>query len=216
LNVQAHLKSNPRIGKVVVTVGFVKHHFRRETMPKARVKTAYVLLFRGVGGATQLPTAPLREVLAEAGFENVATYINSGNAVLRSAWSREKVVAKVAEICASHFHFTKAILAPTLEEWSALIDNNPFPHAVATPAFLHAAVLAETPAEDAVPRLREYAAEGEALEVVGNVAYLHTPNGLGRSKLGEKFDKGIGVVNSARNWNTVRKLMELVRKAAEA
>jgi hypothetical protein len=37
------------------------------------------------------------------------------------------------------------------------------------------------------------------------VAYLHTPDGFGRSKLGEKFDKGIGVVNSARNWNTVLK-----------
>jgi hypothetical protein len=41
------------------------------------------------------------------------------------------------------------------------------------------------------------------------------PDGFGRSKLGEKFDKGIGVVNSAWNWNTVLKLIELVRKAAE-
>ena len=47
------------------------------------------------------------------------------------------------------------------------------------------------------------------------MAYLHTPAGFGRSKLGAKFDRGIGVVNSARNWNTVLKLMELVRKAAE-
>ena len=49
-------------------------------MRTTRSKTAFVLLFRGVGGATQLPTAPLREALTEAGFENVATYINSGNA----------------------------------------------------------------------------------------------------------------------------------------
>jgi len=181
-------------------------------MPRA--KTAYVLLFRGVGGATQLPTAPLREALTGAGLENVATYINSGNAVLRSHLPREKVIASVAEICKSHFGFTKAILAATLEEWSALISNNPFPQAVATPTCLHAAVLAEKPAEEAVSRLRGFAAEGGGIEVVGNVAYLHTPAGFGRSKLAEKFDKGIGVVNSARNWNTVLKLMELVRKAA--
>jgi uncharacterized protein (DUF1697 family) len=184
-------------------------------MPKARAKTAYVLLFRGVGGATQLPTAPLREVLTAAGFENVATYINSGNAVLRSHLSRQEVIASVAEICKARFGFTKAILAPTLEEWSALIGNNPFPEAVTTPTCLHAAVLAEKPAAEAVTRLRGFAVEGEGIEVVGNVAYLHTPNGFGRSKLAEKFDKGIGVVNSARNWNTVLKLMELVRKAAE-
>ena len=184
-------------------------------MPKTKPGTAYILLFRGVGGATQLPTAPLREALTEAGFENVATYINSGNAVLRSHLSREEVIAKVAEICKASFGFTKAILAPTLEEWSALIDNNPFPQAAATPTCLHAAVLAGTPGAEAVSRLRGFAAAGEGIEVVGNVAYLHTPDGFGRSKLAAKFDTGIGVVNSARNWNTVLKLMELVRKAAE-
>ena len=184
-------------------------------MPRTPAKTAYVLLFRGVGGATQLPTAPLREALTGAGFETVATYINSGNAVLRSRLPRETVIVAVAGICKDRFGFTKAILAPTLEEWSALIDRNPFPQAVATPKFLHAAVLAGKPAAEAVSRLQGFAAAGEGIEVVGNVAYLHTPDGFGTSRLAEKFDKGIGVVNSARNWNTVLKLMELVRKAAE-
>src|SRR5262249_29883109 len=145
-------------------------HFRSETMPKPPAKTAYVLLFRGVGGATQLPTAPLREALTAAGFENVATYITSGNAVLRSESPRDVVIAKVAEICKDRFGFTKAILAPTLEEWSALIDNNPFPQAVATPKCLHAAVLAEKPSAEAVTRLRGFAAAGEGIEVIGNVA----------------------------------------------
>ena len=54
--------------------------------------TVYILLFRGVGGATQLPTAPLREALTGAGFENVATYINSGNADRGDRMPREKVL----------------------------------------------------------------------------------------------------------------------------
>src|SRR5919107_884236 len=94
-------------------------------MPKTKI--AYILLFRGVGGATQLPTAPLPEALAEGGFQNVATYINSGNAVLRSDLSREKVIASVANICEDRFGFTKAIYAPTLAEWEDLVANNPFP-----------------------------------------------------------------------------------------
>src|SRR5215467_5367260 len=102
-------------------------------MPKPKTKTTYIILFRGVGGATQLSVAPLREALTGAGFENVATYINSGNAVLRSHLPRETVIATVAKICRDRFGFTKAILAPTREEWSALIDNNPFPQAVVTP-----------------------------------------------------------------------------------
>ena len=123
------------------------------------------------------------------------------------------MIASVAKICEDRFGFTKAIFAPTLAEWDALIANNPFPD-FETPKFLHAAVLAGDPASGAVERLRAHAGEGEGIEVVGKVAYLHTPDGFGRSKLAEKFDKGIGVVNSARNWNTVLKLMELVRKAA--
>src|SRR4029453_9087637 len=106
----------------------------------------------------------------------------------------EKVIAAVAEICQDRFGFTKAILAPTLEEWSALIDNNPFPQAVAPPTCLHAAVLAENPAAEAVIRLRGFAADGEGIEVVANVAYLHTPGGFGKSKLAEKVDKGSGGV----------------------
>ena len=102
----------------------------------------------------------------------------------------------------------------TREEWAALVAANPFPEAVEVPKFLHAAVLAGVPPEGAVEKLRESAGEGERIEVVGRVAYLHTPNGFGRSKLAEKFDKGIGVANTARNWNTVMKLLEMADAAA--
>ncbi|MDP3896264.1 MAG: DUF1697 domain-containing protein [Mesorhizobium sp.] len=171
--------------------------------------TVYIILFRGVGGATQLPVKPLREKLAEAGFGKVATYINSGNAVLESALARAEVVAKVAEVCKAEFGFDKDIHAVTRAEWTKLIKANPFPDALAVPRFLHAAVLAGDPPEGAVEKLREVAKDGERIEVVGRIAYLHTPNGFGTSKLAEKFDKGIGVPNTARNWNTVVKLGEM-------
>ena len=54
----------------------------------------------------------------------------------------------------------------------------------------------------------------DRIELVNGVLYLHTPFGLGTSKLGEKFDRGIGVPNTARNWNTVLKLQELAKKVA--
>jgi len=175
-------------------------------------KTVYILLFRGVGGATQLPTAALRTALTAAGFENVATYINSGNAVVRSPLAREQVIERVAEIVASRFAFTKAIHAPTLAEWSALIARNPFPQAAATPKFLHAALLAAQPRASAISAIQALAQEGEQFAVIGNVAYLHTPHGFGRSKMAERFDQLIGVGNTARNWNTVLKLKELALK----
>ncbi len=174
----------------------------------------YIILFRGVGGATQLPVKPLREKLTEAGFGKVATYINSGNALLESELARDKVVARVAEICKREFGFDKDVYAVTRAEWAKLIAANPFPEALETPKFLHAAVLAGKPPTGAVEKLRQAAAEGERIEVVGDVAYLHTPNGFGTSKLAVKFDKGIGVPNTARNWNTVVKLGEMADAAA--
>lgn len=175
--------------------------------------TAYIILFRGVGGKTQLPTKPLREKFGEAGFENVATYINSGNAVLKSALPREKVMERVAEICAREFGFDKAIYAITRSEWTALIERNPFPDATAPGNLLHAAWLADAPEKRAVEGLEALAKDGDRFAIVDKVAYLHTPKGFSKSKLAEKFDKGIGVPNTARNWNTVLKLAELAAQA---
>lgn len=173
-------------------------------------QTVYLILFRGVGGKTQLPVKLLREKLTEAGFENVATYINSGNAIVRSRMSREKVIPTIAKLCLAEFGFDKAIFAPTLTEWDKLIESCPFAKAAGNaPTTVHAALLERRPREEDVQRIRDCAVKGEEIEIVGNVAYLHTPNGFGTCKMAEKFDKWIGVTNTARNWNTVLKLAEL-------
>ena len=185
-------------------------------MPKPKTKIAYILLFRGVGGATRLPVAPLREALTEAGFENVATYINSGNAVLRSHLSREKVITTVAKLCEEKFGFDEGDLRPDAGRvGSSVIANNPFPGLQRGKTRPRRRTRRRSSKKDAIEGLRKHAVEGEAIELVEERhVYLHTPFGLGTSKLGEKFDKGLGVPNTARNWNTVSKLRELARKAA--
>ena len=72
-----------------------------------------------------------------------------------------------------------------------------------------------SPAAAIVKTVKSFASPDEGFTVVGDVAYLHAPSGFGTSKLAEKFDKGIGVVSTARNWNTVRKLRELAERAAD-
>ncbi len=177
-------------------------------------RTVHLILFRGVGGKTQLPVKALREALTAAGFENVATYINSGNAIVRSRRSRKQVIATIAELCRAEFGFDKPIFAPTLAEWDAVIARNPFAKAAASaPTTVHAVLLEGAPEPEAVERIRALAVKGEELKVIEGVAYVHTPNGFGTCKMAEKFDKWIGVTNTGRNWNTVLKLAELGRKA---
>ena len=177
--------------------------------------TVYIILFRGVGGATQLPTARLREKLADAGFENAGTYINSGNAYLRTRMPRAEMLKTIAGICEREFGFTKSILALSLPEWRKLIRDNPFPEGEKDGKTLHAFALEKIPAAENVARLEALATGRERLKVVGKVLYLHLPDGFGTSKLASRADKVVGVTASARNWNTVLKLWELAEAAAK-
>ncbi|HXT41609.1 MAG TPA: DUF1697 domain-containing protein [Candidatus Angelobacter sp.] len=173
-------------------------------------RTVYLILFRGVGGKTHLPVQALREKLTEAGFENVATYINSGNAIVRGRLNRKQIISTIAELCRKHFAFDKAIFAPTLTEWDDLIARNPFAKAATNaPTTVHAALLESAPKAEDVERIRAFAVKGEDIKVIDGVAYIDTPHGFGSSKMREKFDQWIGVIYTARNWNTVLKLAEL-------
>ncbi|HRH39464.1 MAG TPA: DUF1697 domain-containing protein [Flavobacteriales bacterium] len=178
--------------------------------------TTYLLLFRGVGGPIQLPVAELRAALTKAGFKNASTYINSGNALVRSALTREETLAKVAEICLKKFKYDRPIFVPSAAEWEAVLKSDPFPKK-AEGKHVHAVLLAEQPAAEKVKALQALAVGDEELKVLKSrigpyhVCYIHTPYGFGTCKLAEKFDKGIGVVNTARNWNTVLKMHELAR-----
>lgn len=172
--------------------------------------TVYIILFRGVGGPTQLPVKPLREKLSEAGFEEVATYINSGNAVLRSRLGRDEMIRQISSLCRLHFGYEKAIFAPTLDEWLKVIAHNPFVHAAEiAPTTVTVAWLVTPPQPEAISFLNTLSQNGDAIYLRNNVAYLHTPQGFSRSTLAKRFDKKIGVLNTARNWNTVKKLAQL-------
>lgn len=178
--------------------------------------TTFLLLFRGVGGPVQLPVAELRAALTEAGFKQATTYINSGNALVRNALSREEALAKVTELCKKKFNYERPIFIPTAAEWAEVVKLDPFPKK-AEGKHVHAVLLSAMPKPEAVKALQTSAVGGEELKVIKQaigpyqLSYLHTPHGFGTSKMAEKFDKGIGVVNTARNWNTGLKLHDLAQ-----
>lgn len=174
----------------------------------------FILLFRGVGGKTQLPTAPLRAALLADGFRKAATYINSGNALVLTDRPSAEVLARTADICRKEFGFDKDVYALTRADWRARMAANPFPEATEPGRFLHMAVLAKAPDAERIEALRRVASPTERIAVTGETAWLHTPDGFGASKLAGKFDNGIGVANTARNWNTVVKLAQMAEAMA--
>ena len=89
----------------------------------------YIVILRGinVSGKKILPMAELRDLLNDLKFENVQTYIQSGNIVLNSDVSKIAVIEKVKKGIASKFGYDVPVLARTIDEWEAAIANNPYP-----------------------------------------------------------------------------------------
>jgi uncharacterized protein (DUF1697 family) len=175
----------------------------------------WIALFRGinVGGKNFLPMAELKRQLKSAGCTNVRTYIQSGNAVFESSARRPAPLAKkIASQVQSSHGFRPQVIVLSGTNLQAALDHNPFPAAEQLPTTLHFFFLSE-PAFAADIRGLEAAQSGsEQFQLTDQVFYLLAPDGLGRSKLAAKAEKLLGVPATARNFRTVRKLLEMVEQ----
>jgi uncharacterized protein (DUF1697 family) len=172
----------------------------------------WIVLLRGinVGGKNTLPMKALVGSLTEAGFQNVQTYIQSGNVVLESTIKRADAVAReVARIIATDHGVQVVVVALSRSEFATAVDANPFPDATRDPKSLHLIVLEETPAASSTSALDALTANGESFRIEGRMLYLHAPAGVGRSIFVKGFESALGMAGTARNWRTVLKLCDL-------
>jgi len=176
--------------------------------------TTWVALLRGVnvGGRNKLSMKRLREILDALGFADVATYIQSGNCVFRSDIGDAVTIGtRIADGIAADFGFRPSVFALTREELDAAIDGNPFAGRIDDPKFVHLFFLADKVGALDEAGMRALAAPGDDFALAGNVFYLMTPAGIGRSKLVEKLGKFLPVDMTARNLRSAIKIAELGR-----
>lgn len=173
--------------------------------------TRYIVLFRGVGGATQLPVKRLKAVLDDAGFEDVATYINSGNAVLTASLDEAGVVEAVGEAVRREMGFDKAVMARGADDWDRMITGNPFVQAADDPTRVHVYALEAAPQPEDVEALEAKASGTERFHLNGRTLYLHTPDGMGTSRFAPKIEPTLKVAMTARNWRSMLALQKLAR-----
>ena len=172
----------------------------------------YIALFRGINvvGSNLLPMRELVSILESLGLRDVATYIQSGNAVFRSkASDASRLAAKIRSAIkrARGFEPHVMLLEPT--ELKQAMEANPFPEAQAEPNKLHLYFLGAVPQKPDLTALERLAAARERCALVGKVFYLHAPDGIGRSKLAAKVEKSLGVPATARNWRTVEQVADM-------
>jgi uncharacterized protein (DUF1697 family) len=172
-----------------------------------------VALLRGVnvGGSGRLAMKTLRCVAVDAGFHDVATYVQSGNLVLRTAHDPASAGDVLHDALLAASGLDLAVVTRTASEWAGVIESNPFPDAASDGTRLHVTFLREPPG----PELATVDADPFAPEryaVVGREVYMSLPDGLGRSKLAVALDRAAAKgaqIGTTRNWNTILKIAEL-------
>ena len=176
------------------------------------MSTTWVVLLRGinVGGANRLAMADLRVVMTSLDHTDVSTYIQSGNVIMTS--SRSDRAAMAAEISAgirkAHGLTVYAVLR-TPDELSASLAANPFTTETEGSRVL-ITYLSEAPSQGDIATLEPDRFVPDQFALIGTELYAHYPNGAGRSKMNlDYFEKKLRVRGTARNLNTVAKLIEL-------
>ena len=182
--------------------------------------TTCVALLRGinVGGHNRVAMQDLRALCERLGLEDVRSLLQSGNLVFRSAnRDTQALERRLEQEAGRRLGLQVAFFVRTADEWASLVRKNPFrDEAERDPAHLQAVPMKWAPKPAAVAELRAAitAIKGpEQVEARGRDAYFYYPAGMGRSKLTlALIEKTLGGnPGTARNWNTVLKLLALTR-----
>ena len=171
--------------------------------------TTWIAFIRGinVGGKNALKMTELVVLLEGVGCVDVKTYLQSGNAVFKSAESRAAVMgAMIEETLKENGGIEARTLVLGREELRQMIASNPFPEAEEKPSTLHLFFLSAPPHNPDIESLNALKAESESFGLANRVFYLHAPDGIGRSKLAARVERVLGVDATARNWRTVKAL----------
>ncbi|WP_034062444.1 DUF1697 domain-containing protein [Lacinutrix jangbogonensis] len=171
----------------------------------------YIALIRGinVGGHKKVPMAILRDVLNNAGFKAVKTYIQSGNIVFQSLENNSKTIEEtIQKIMESHFGFLVPIIVKTKEELQVIFDACIFSEDKKTKSYF--ILLDQIPDPNIVKEIHAITFENEEFRIVNKCLYFYSSTGYGRTKFNmNSFEKKLEVNATSRNYNTIKKLLEL-------
>lgn len=172
----------------------------------------YVVLLRGInlGSRNRVAMPKLRDLLSEAGFEDVRTYLQSGNVVLASEGSAASVARRCKQEIAKNLGLEIDVVVRTRAELAAVIRRDPLGKVAKSPKRYQVSFLAAKPTAALVRKLEAAVVPPERFAASGRALYAWHPDGVARSKLWALLaSRDLGVTATARNWTTVTKLLEL-------
>jgi uncharacterized protein (DUF1697 family) len=174
-----------------------------------------IALLRGinVSGQRMINMKDLKALFQKAGFENVMTYIQSGNIVFGSEEKNTKTLAKkIRQMIQDHYGFDVPVMVLSREDIVDIIEHNPYNDGKKDTAKLHVTLLDDTPDAKLLVSTRDEKYQSDEFHIEKKIIYLYCPDGYGMTKFSTMFfEKKLGVTATTRNWKTIEALQKLVQ-----
>lgn len=180
----------------------------------------YITILRGinVSGHNIIPMKELKALMERLGFENIATYIQSGNIVFNSPEKNEdKLITKIHNAIKTKFGFDVPVIARTAKEFKAALNNNPFfKEKDIDTEKLHITFLASEPTKENTDKANTYNYEPDRFIISGREVYVYCPNGYGNTKINNTFfENKLKVTATTRNLKTVKELVKMAENTGK-
>lgn len=174
----------------------------------------YIALLRGinVGGNKKIKMVDLKDLLTANGFENIQTYIQSGNILFEHSTKTAAVLRhEMRNLIQEKYGFEVKIIIKTTTEIEKI--TNEIPDFVAQDLPLNlvfAMILDAIPEKENVEKLLNQNISPDIIAIKNDVIYLAAPNGASNSKLTNNFiEKQLKVSGTTRNYKTMQKLVAM-------
>lgn len=184
------------------------------------IMNVHVALLRGVnlGGHNQIGMETLRDICVSLKLRSPRTYIQSGNVVFGA---REadlgKLAARIESAIEKRCGFRPSTILRTAAEMREVVARNPFAgRAELDPAKLAVFFLADAPSPEVATKTQAINVGPEEIRVDGRELFVYFPDGQGRSKLLPALERTLKLPATARNWNTVNKLLTMCEELEES
>jgi uncharacterized protein (DUF1697 family) len=165
-----------------------------------------------VGGHNRVKMDDLKVLFISLKLRDPQTYVQSGNIIFTTD---ERDLAKLTKILETAIHkefgFQSDAILRSAKDLREVIANNPFgKRKDIHPGKLLVTFFSADPGEAARNQVRAIPCDPEEIFIDGREAYIYFPNGAGRSKLNwAVIPKTLKVQGTARNWNSVTKMLEI-------
>ncbi|PCI86236.1 MAG: hypothetical protein COB24_10455 [Hyphomicrobiales bacterium] len=170
----------------------------------------YIGLLRAinVGGNNLIKMADLKEICGALGYENVRTYIQSGNVAFESVETDKAAMGvKMSEAIAASHGFAPPVFVLDKADLRAAFDGLDLDFV--EEKFVYFYFLKQAATHAKIDEIEALLKPDDAFKLTDKLFYLHCAEGAGKSKLAAKIDRLLGVKTTARNLRTVKKLIEL-------